>query len=51
MNSRIKRWLFSLHFGILLLLLMAVYVTFGTLLPQSLPDAFYIKTIRGVPSC
>ena len=43
MSSRIKRWLFSLQFGLLLLLLMAVYVTFGTLLPQNLPDAFYLE--------
>ncbi len=43
MISRIKRWLFSLQFGIFLLILMAVYVTFGTLLPQNLPDAFYVE--------
>jgi cytochrome c biogenesis protein len=41
--SRVKRWLFSMQFGILLFILIALYVTFGTLLPQDLPTAFYIE--------
>ncbi len=43
MAAHIKRWLFSLHFGIILFILMAFYVTFGTLIPQDLPPAFYLE--------
>jgi cytochrome c biogenesis protein len=43
MFSRANKWLFSLHFGVGLLILLAFYVTFGTLLPQNLPDAFYVE--------
>jgi cytochrome c biogenesis protein len=40
--KNVKRWLFSMHFGIFLLVLIALYVTVGTLLPQELPPAFYL---------
>lgn len=43
MAVRLKRWLFSLQFGILLFILLAFYVTFGTLLPQDLPPSFYLE--------
>ncbi|MEN1761908.1 cytochrome c biogenesis protein ResB [Anoxynatronum sibiricum] len=44
--NRIKRWLFSLRFGIFLFLLMAIYVTFGTLLPQDLSPGHYLDSYR-----
>jgi cytochrome c biogenesis protein len=43
MAVQLKRWLFSLQFGIVLFIFLAVYVTFGTLLPQDLPSSFYLE--------
>ena len=41
MKAWLKRWIFSLQFGIILFVLIAVYITFGTLIPQDLPPSFY----------
>ena len=41
--NRFQRWLFSLHLGIVLFILISIYAVFATLLPQGLPVTHYLE--------
>ncbi len=41
--NKFQRWLFSLHLGIVLFILISIYAVFATLLPQGLPVAYYLE--------